>query len=142
MSSGIKVTPLQKCPTLGTRILAKLLSNCASWLVFLLKPCLHRFRKFQATGGAFASQARLGNRIGHFGQILAVLRDRIARDPTWWVPFRLQDVEKQRERRKTKAKKGRNKKEEKTGKHENPHKFVGVFLGHFLLENWGKSDFF
>ena len=31
--------------------------------------------------------------------------------------FRLQDVEKQRERRKTKAKKGRNKKK-KTGKHE------------------------
>ena len=34
--------------------------------------------------------------------------------------FRLQDVEKQRERRKTKAKKGRKKKEEKTWKHEAP----------------------
>ena len=54
-----------------------------------------------------------------------------AKDLIWWADFRLQDVEKQRERRKTEAKKGRKKKEEKTWKHENPHVFVGVFLGRF-----------
>ena len=48
--------------------------------------------------------------------------------------FRLHDVEKQRERRKTKAKKkGREKKEEKLGNMKNPHVFVGVFLGQFSL---------
>ena len=49
------------------------------------------------------------------------------RDPPGGCLFRLQDVEKQRERRKTKAKKGRKKKEEKLGTMKNPHKFVGFF---------------
>ena len=47
--------------------------------------------------------------------------------------FRLQDVEKQRERRKTKAKKGRKMKEEKTWKHENPPQICGGFRWPFLL---------
>ena len=45
--------------------------------------------------------------------------------------FRLQDVEKQRERRKTKAKKGRKKKEEKNLETWKPPRFLGVFLGQF-----------
>ena len=47
--------------------------------------------------------------------------------------FRLQDVEKQRERRKTKAKKkGRKKKEEKLGNMKTPTNFCGFFWP-FLL---------
>ena len=46
--------------------------------------------------------------------------------------FRLHDVEKQRERRKTKAKKkAERRKKEKLGNMKNPHVFVGVFLGQF-----------
>ena len=52
--------------------------------------------------------------------------------------LRLQDVEKQRERRETKANKGTNKKEEKTGKQEKTHKFVGVLLGHFYYRTGEK----
>ena len=37
-----------------------------------------------------------------------------------WAIFRLQDVEKQRERRKTKAKEGKGENEDKTLKHEKP----------------------
>ena len=45
--------------------------------------------------------------------------------------FRLENVKKQRERRKTKAEKGKNKKEEETLKHAKPHLDVGAFHGHF-----------
>ena len=47
--------------------------------------------------------------------------------------FRLEDVEMQKERRKTKAKKAERRKKKKLGNMKNPHVFVGVFLGHFLL---------
>ena len=58
-------------------------------------------------------------------------RRKNAKDLIWWADFRLQDVEKQRDRRKTKAKEGRKKEEEETWRHENPHLFGGVFLGQF-----------
>ena len=44
--------------------------------------------------------------------------------------FWLQDIKKQRERRKTKAAKGRQEKEEESWKHEKPHRFARFFLGH------------
>ena len=55
--------------------------------------------------------------------------------------FRLHDVEKQRERRKTKAKKGREKKEEKLGNMKKPHVFVGVFLANFHYKTGEKLRF-
>ena len=57
----------------------------------------------------------------------------IAKDLIWWADLRLQDVEKQRERRKTKAKKAERRKKKKLGNMKNPHVFVGVFLGQFKL---------
>ena len=54
-----------------------------------------------------------------------------SKDLIWWADFRLQDVEKQRVRRKTKAKKGRKMKKKKLGNMKNPHVFVGVCLGQF-----------
>ena len=56
-----------------------------------------------------------------------------------WATFRLQKVKKQRERWKTKARKGKDEKENKTSKHEPPPPSEGGFLGHFLGEN-GKFD--
>ena len=53
--------------------------------------------------------------------------------------FRLQDVEKQRERKKTKAKKGRKKKEEKTWKHEKKNTFLWVFSWPILTTKLGKN---
>ena len=50
-----------------------------------------------------------------------------AEDLIWWAHFRLQDIKKQRERRKIEAEKGRQEKEEETWKHENPHLFGGGF---------------
>ena len=53
----------------------------------------------------------------------------LAKDLIWWGRCWLQDVEKQRERRKTKAKEGRKKKEEETRKQQKKkHTFlVGGF---------------
>ena len=50
-----------------------------------------------------------------------------AEDLIWWAIFRLQEIKKQRERRKTKAEKGKQKKEEETWRHENPHLFGGFY---------------
>ena len=59
-----------------------------------------------------------------------------------WATFGLQKVMKQRERWKTKAIQGRDEKEDKILKSEkNPTPSVGVFLGHFLLYNWGNRIF-
>ena len=41
-----------------------------------------------------------------------------AEDLIWWAIFWLQNIKKQRERRKTKAEEGRQKKEEETCRHE------------------------
>ena len=61
-----------------------------------------------------------------------------AKDLIWWADFRLQDVEKQRERRKTKAKKGRKNKEKETWKHEKLPPFCGGFSWPILTMKLGK----
>ena len=61
-------------------------------------------------------------------------------ETTWWVPFRRQDVEKQMVRKKTKAKKGRRKKEEKTWKHETSPQ-ICVFFWPFFTIKLGKMKF-
>ena len=45
--------------------------------------------------------------------------------------FGLQDINKQKDRSKTKAEEGRQKREEETRKHENPNPFGGVSLSCF-----------
>ena len=67
-----------------------------------------------------------------------------AEDLIWWADFRLQDIQKQRGRRKTKAKEGRQKEEEETWKHEKPPPFWwAFFLANFCvvyLEWWTSAQ--
>ena len=63
-----------------------------------------------------------------------------AKDFIWWADFRLQDDEKQRERReKTKATEGRHKKKKKLGDMKNPHLFSGGFSWPTLTMKLGKN---
>ena len=67
----------------------------------------------------------------------------LAEDLIWWAIFRLQDIKKQWERRKTKGEKGKQKKEEKTWRHEKKHPPFrwGFFLAKFNYKTGGKWDF-
>ena len=56
----------------------------------------------------------------------------------WWATFRLQKVKKQRERWTTKARKGKDEKEDKTLKREKPPHQVWGFSGSFLTIKLGK----
>ena len=73
-----------------------------------------------------------GKKVGEFGRGWHIYIYMPETPPGGYL-FRLQDVEKQRERRKTKAKTAERRKKKKLGNMKNPHKFVGVFLGLFLL---------
>ena len=66
--------------------------------------------------------------------------EKYAKDLIWWADFRLQDVERQRERRKTRAKEDRKKKEEETWKHEKPT--LGLVLAKFNGKTGEKLRFF
>ena len=54
-------------------------------------------------------------------------------NPTGWAIFRAENVKEQRERRKTMADKGKDKKEEETLKYENPPPFRFFFSWPFLI---------
>ena len=65
-----------------------------------------------------------------------------AKDLIWWADFRLQDVEKQRERRKTKAKKkAERRKKKRLGNMKTPTFLWGFFLADFNYRTGEKSRF-
>ena len=66
-----------------------------------------------------------------------------ASNPTAWAIFRRENVKEQRERRKTMAEKGKDKKEEKTSKHEKPPPFWwGCFVAIFDYKTGDVFRFF
>ena len=94
--------------------------------------------------GIFASENQ-GNALyldfALFMQCKNRVLPQIAKDLILWANFGLQDVEKQRERRKTKAKEGRKKKEE-TWRHEKPLPFWwAFFLAHLNYKTREKLSF-
>ena len=66
----------------------------------------------------------------------------IASNPTGWAIFRPENYKEHREGRKTRADKGKDKKEEETLKHENPHLLGGGVSWPFLTIKLGILGYF
>ena len=80
----------------------------------------------------FCRRSRSFSTVGPFKELI-----NMPKTSSGGQKFRLQDIKKQRERRKTKTEKGRQEKEEETWKHEKKSFLVGGFLGHFQDDGKG-----
>ena len=100
------------------------------------------FKKKRISHYVFACFVQMGSKFG----VLLSTRQHIyiyiyAKDLIWWADFRLQDVEKQRERRKTKAKKAERRKKKKLGNMKTPTFLWGFFLANFNYKTGEKLRF-